>query len=136
MARKVGKDAVDMEAMYDALDIFEKNETLRITHKKYYSESHLEALLDKVETLEYVMAECQTPGEVPMKIENLFSDDTSGIILSSIHRCKGLEANRVFILRPDLMPHPMAKKEWERQQENNLIYVSSTRSRAELYFVR
>src|SRR3990167_8140563 len=56
VARKVGKDAVDMEAMYNALDIFEKNETLRITHKKYYSESQLEALLDKVETLEYVMS--------------------------------------------------------------------------------
>jgi len=136
LARKIGKDAIDMEAMYDTLDIYEKNETLRITHKPHYNSSQLQALEDKVMTLEAIMAESTLPGEVPTKIETLFSDNSAGIVLSSVHKAKGLEANRVFILEPGQMPHPLAKKEWEITQEYNIKYIALTRSRAELYFVR
>lgn len=58
-----------------------------------------------------------------------------GTLLSSVHRAKGLEAKRVFILRPDLMPHPKAKSEWERGQEANLQYVAETRAIEELVYV-
>lgn len=51
-----------------------------------------------------------------------------GILLSSIHRSKGLEADRVFLLRPDLLPHPMAKQKWARRQETHLEYVAKTRA--------
>lgn len=56
-------------------------------------------------------------------------------MLSTIHKAKGLEAERVFILKPDLMPHPKAKRGWEIDQENNLRYVAITRSKRELYLV-
>lgn len=59
----------------------------------------------------------------------------AGTLLSSIHRAKGMEAKRVFILRPDLMPHPKAKSEWEMGQERNLQYVAQTRAIEELVFV-
>lgn len=59
----------------------------------------------------------------------------AGTLLSSIHRAKGMEAKRVFILRPDLMPHPKAKSEWEMGQEKNLQYVAQTRAIEELVFV-
>jgi superfamily I DNA/RNA helicase len=60
-----------------------------------------------------------------------------GVVYSSVHRAKGLEAKRVFILRlkDAPMPHPMAKLAWERVQEVNLCYVAVTRAIEELYWV-
>jgi superfamily I DNA/RNA helicase len=58
-----------------------------------------------------------------------------GTLLSSIHRAKGLEAKRVFILRSDLLPHPMAKSEWAKGQEKNLSYVAKTRAIETLVYV-
>ena len=55
------------------------------------------------------------------------------IVLSSIHKAKGLEAPRVGILSAHLLPHPMARQEWSYQQEVNLAYVAITRARRELY---
>jgi len=68
-------------------------------------------------------------------IQEIFSDSKVGVMLSTIHRAKGLEADRVIILKPDLMPHPNAKADWEVEQEQNLRYVAYTRAKQELYFV-
>jgi len=69
----------------------------------------------------------------------VFTDslDTVGIKLSSIHKAKGLEAHRVFFLRPKggECPHPMAKTGWQRGQEQNLLYVAITRAIEELVYV-
>jgi hypothetical protein len=60
-----------------------------------------------------------------------------GVRLSSVHKAKGLEADRVFILLPAKagMPHPMAKSAWEQEQEKNLLYVARTRAITELVYV-
>ena len=71
------------------------------------------------------------------KINAIFSDnaENGGIILSTIHKSKGLEADRVFIIHSELMPSKFAKKAWERTQEKNLIYVAYTRAKSVLGFV-
>ncbi len=60
-----------------------------------------------------------------------------GIRLSSIHKAKGLEADRVFLLEPEgaTVPHPMAKSAWQVEQEWNLRYVAITRAIRELVYV-
>jgi len=69
-------------------------------------------------------------------IEQIFSDNgKAGVKLSSVHRAKGLEANVVWILCPDLMPHPKAEQPWEQEQEMNLKYVAITRAKRELRVV-
>lgn len=79
-------------------------------------------------------------------IADLFEDfDGDGtpknaVVLGTVHRTKGLEANRIYILRPDLIPHPMAKKPSEIEGERNLAYVAVTRAKfgdlpGELVFV-
>ena len=72
------------------------------------------------------------------KIEALFSDDSSAgrITLSTVHKAKGLEFDRVFILDAHLyMPSPWARKEWQHEQEKNLQYVAITRSKNESYYL-
>lgn len=63
-------------------------------------------------------------------VNNLFSDSHSTITLSTIHKAKGLEADRVVFLHPEFCP-----MKWEGQnkemyeQELNLKYVALTRSK-------
>lgn len=108
-------------------------------------EKKLEALQQNVECLE-VIAERVKDNLVEsllQEIDNLFVEEpTPGVIsLSTIHRAKGLEWDVVFILRPDLLPHPLAKPNpdgsWseEQQQEQNAQYVAATRARHRLYYV-
>lgn len=54
------------------------------------------------------------------------------IKISTIHRSKGLEENRVFILEYNKLPVPRVRQ-WEIEQERNLHYVAVTRSKQELY---
>lgn len=71
-------------------------------------------------------------GELKGFIQNLFSKTgpESMIRFSTIHKSKGLEANRVFLLAPDRLPleHPKMTTEG-KAQEKNLDYVARTRAR-------
>lgn len=100
------------------------------------SEDKIQSITDKYETLYAMTDGADTVTQVAERCETLFSDDRLGVTLSSVHRAKGNEANRVFILRPDLLPHPRAKTIDSQIQESNLAYISYTRSKNELYFVR
>jgi superfamily I DNA/RNA helicase len=77
-----------------------------------------------------------TAKQLCAKIEDLFSDDRVAVYLSTVHRAKGLEADRVFILEPDNLPLVWEKQqEWEYQQEMNLKYVALTRAKVALFFI-
>ena len=57
-------------------------------------------------------------------------------MLSTVHKAKGLEADRIFLLNPDEMPLKWHnQQEWELQQERNIKYVALTRAQSELYFM-
>jgi superfamily I DNA/RNA helicase len=52
-----------------------------------------------------------------------------------VHKAKGLEAQRVFILEPHLMPSKWARQEWQQEQEANIIYVAVTRALETLVYL-
>jgi DNA helicase II / ATP-dependent DNA helicase PcrA len=61
---------------------------------------------------------------------------SGSISLCTVHRAKGLEAERVYILEPDDMPMSWRhQQDWEYQQELNILYVALTRSKSELYLM-
>ena len=68
----------------------------------------------------------------------MFTDDNvkNAVVLSTAHKSKGLEANRVLILLPNKLPlkYPQMQP-WQERQEMNLKYVALTRARKELIFV-
>lgn len=80
-------------------------------------------------------ARIKTPSELITWINNLFADSKQGICFSSIHKSKGLENERVFIIEPDLMPSKYAKQPWQLTQEENLRYVAYTRAKSFLGIV-
>jgi superfamily I DNA/RNA helicase len=55
--------------------------------------------------------------------------------LSDTHRSKGLEFERVYIIDTDLFPHPLAKSDKQKIQEDNLMYVAITRAIQQLTFI-
>ena len=57
------------------------------------------------------------------------------IILCTIHKAKGLEADIVYILNENLIPSPMAKSAQQLEQERNLKYVARTRAKKEMYYL-
>ena len=115
------------------------NETEKERCKKNPSESRLIALQDRHDCICCFAEGESTVENVIEKIESIFTDDKNGtgIMLSSVHKAKGLEAKRVFILQPEeaKMPHPMAKSSWQKEQEYNLKYVAITRAIEELVWV-
>ncbi len=107
--------------------------------KKNPSESKLIGLQDKMDTIVTFTEGMATVDEVVNRINSIFAenDGAKGIRLSSIHKSKGLEATRVFLLQPKgaTVPHPMAKSEWQWKQEMNCLYIALTRAIEELVYV-
>lgn len=91
------------------------------------------ALEDKVLTLVFLCRLSKDINDLKLKIQALFTEETRGIVLSTVHKSKGLEADRVFIVRPDNLPMKVGKA-WEYQQEQNLHYVAITRAKKELIY--
>lgn len=77
-----------------------------------------------------------TAADLLAALDKLFGDNGDlgdKVVLSSVHKAKGLEADRVFILAADDMPLKYARDGWEMDQEYNLIYVAITRAMKALY---
>jgi len=91
------------------------------------------ALEDKVSTLVFLAKLSNSVEDLKMKITTIFTDEIQGIVLSTVHKVKGLEANRVFIVRPDLLPMTTVRG-WQQIQETNLEYVAITRAKTELIY--
>lgn len=71
-----------------------------------------------------------------LQIGDLFADTGNVIWFSTIHRAKGLENPRVFILDYTKLPLRWKnQKSFEADQERNLLYVAITRAQSELYLV-
>lgn len=96
----------------------------------------METLDQKIEVINYLCEEVSNINELKDMIKNIFSDSVKGIILSTIHKSKGLENERIFFLCPELIPSKYATQPWQLEQENNLAYVAITRAKKELIYVR
>lgn len=135
LANNIANGCGEMETFFYRLSDYSIREMTRLESRRA-SETQIQALEDKVDTLRAVAGECDEPNQVAFRIQEIFSDENGEVVLSSVHRAKGLESNNVWILRPDLMPFPRAKQDWEKQQELNIKYVAITRSLDNLYLVQ
>lgn len=113
--------------------------------KKYKEKDNLsrcQVIEDQVTTLEVFIDQCDRSESVDVligKIRKLFGD-TEGVqnilTLSTIHKAKGREWDRVFALGMDVYsPSKWAVKPWQMEQEDNLCYVQVTRAKRHLTMV-
>lgn len=123
----------DLNALLSELAEYEANEVSKLIAAKKFSRAAM--IEDQVETIVAVSDGCFSIQDVKTRIGEIFTDDQIGVVLSSVHRAKGDEANSVYILEPGLMPHPLAEQDWELVQERNIEYVALTRTKDRLFFV-
>jgi len=99
-------------------------------------DAKMQTVEDQCATIRVICESVDAWDDIFRKIEALFADKGKGVTFCTVHKSKGLEAEHVFILRPDLIPHPMAKLPWQQVQESNLEYVAITRAKLKLTYVR
>jgi len=122
--------------LQEKLDSWLSLETTREGTRPVPNENRIIALQDRHSCIMAFIEDAATPEEVIKRIDKIFTDEeTTGIKLSSIHKAKGLEADNVFILDPSLLPYPMARTAWQKEQEYNLYYVAVTRAKHTLTYV-
>ncbi len=139
----VGKWKVkNLSALENRLSDYLARETQKALTKG--NEALAGVVQDKVECIRACIEKCYlenktTVFDLKVLIESMFSnaDDKTVrrdlLTLCSVHKSKGLEWERVFLLgRQDFMPSKWAKKDWMKVQENNLIYVAITRAKRDL----
>lgn len=93
----------------------------------------IESLLDRVQGLLACYEGFDNIDDVKSfkkAVSDLFSDTQSNVVLSTIHKAKGLEGDRIVFLHPEFCPMRWEGQNKEMfQQEKNLEYVALTRSK-------
>jgi urease gamma subunit len=108
---------------------------VRMLAKARDDESKVAAVEDKAQCIEMLARSVDTVAELVRAIDAIFADGSGGVTLATVHKAKGLEAPRVFILEPDLMPSKWARQQWQIEQEHNLTYVAVTRALETLVYL-
>lgn len=130
------KDGV-FARLYD--DLFEERNRLMIKRGMDLEDATLSNQImnkyDSIKALEILAEGLTSARDLHDRIENVFAESADGVCLSTIHKAKGLEANNVYILCKTLMPSRLTTQDWEKEQEQNLMYVAYTRAKYKLGFV-
>lgn len=142
LVQKLTKDegSVPIPVLAGLLAEWLESEQAKEHAKKNPCENKLNSIQDRHDCL-LCLAGGQSPAAdsagVITRINSIFTDaSTTGIILSSVHKAKGLEADNVFILQPPgIGPREDRLHDWEIQQEQNIKYVAITRAREGLTYV-
>ena len=143
LGREIGQDLIsfikrvqkktksrDLTELFTNMNAYVRKEAAKLTA----ADRELQAanLVDKHEVIIALSDGCDTIAQVCDNIDRVFTNERAPITFSTIHKAKGGEADRVFILKPELMPHPKASTPQQRQQEEFISYVALSRSKNDL----
>lgn len=130
-------EPVEYSKFLVALEAYRHNQ-MQFLQQQEASDTVMQSLNDRCDALVtcYTSFPATTVGELCAEIDGLFSDERSSVWLSTIHKAKGLEADRVFVLYPEKLPLRWpGQRDDQYVQEQNLMYVALTRSKDTLIFV-
>ena len=96
-------------------------------------------LEEKIQVIILILGKISSASGLTAKIHEIFKEDRLAAKLMTIHRSKGLECDRVFIVKnfnnSATMPSKWATKSWELIQERNLIFVAGTRAKTQVIYL-
>lgn len=134
-----GRRAVTVLDLISKMAAWLKNVTSKELAKPEPDENKIDGYQDLYECALCFTANADTVDDVIRLAEEAFADpedNRPGISLSSIHKAKGLEAKRVFILCHKEAAFRKAKLVWQEKEQRNLKYVAITRAIEELCYVQ
>lgn len=130
-------NAKGIENLTIKLNAWADRESEKAVAKK--QDGKVEAIQDKADALLCLIdGMSETNRTIPALIniiDEIFSDTAGAITLATIHKAKGLEANRVLWLNSSQCPAKWAKTDWQQAQERNLCYVAVTRAKQTLVLI-
>lgn len=125
-----GKASSSMVLFMERIRIWEEQEVARLMAAK--KEAKADEVGDQAAMLIELSEDVETVQQVIDRIEGLFTDDGLGqagvVTCSSVHKAKGMEARRVFVLMDTIRR--------TNQEEKNIHYVAITRAIESLVLVR
>lgn len=153
MVRLLGKGAAaySITAFLAALDVYQEKQTAKLLALK--RDDRVALLVDKCDTLRYIARDMATVGNLGDRIRDLFVDRVAdAVICSTVHKAKGLESDRVYLLEPSFFVQIPCKcghrhlgrtcarcgcathtPDAARQlEEDNIRYVAITRTKRQL----
>jgi DNA helicase II / ATP-dependent DNA helicase PcrA len=137
LLKKVAGSETDLDLVADRLFSYRNREVERYLAKG--QDLKAQQVNDKVDCLSIFIDNLPEDGRtltrLNREISSLFGDKNRAVTLATIHKAKGMEWDRVYLLRPDLMPSKWAKRPWQQDQEQNIIYVAYTRAKVDLVLV-
>lgn len=130
------KDGVFVQ-LYD--NLFNERNKLMQTRGLDYDDATLSSFImekyDTINTLLILAEKYTTKEKLIQHIKEIFQEDAQGVCLSTVHKAKGLESENVYIICHSSMPSKLAVFDWEKQQEQNIMYVAYTRAKNLLGFI-
>ncbi len=124
--------ADDVSDLFTKLEKWEAKEVAKYVGTKQEA-SKTQQIADRADCIRAIAEGCDNLSEVKANIEAIFANFEQGgqpkeaVILSSIHRAKGLESKRVFWIQPSLTCK--TSQDWQVKEEIHLKYVAATRSK-------
>ena len=127
-----GREARSIPELLETLGIWEHN-VVEGYIKSDAPEAKIELIQDQASTVRFLAEGLASVDELIARIRSLFDDATPGnaVICSSVHRAKGLESARVFLIADTLYPGRR-----KNEEEIHIHYVAITRAKNELVMVR
>ena len=122
----------DLVILLDRMQEWLGKELQMLEKRKAYGA--IERVKDKVAVIAELSADLSSTDELIALLEDLTSPKVAPKF-STIHRAKGLEAENVYYLLPELIPAKSARSEAALQQETNLDFVARTRSSSNLTLI-
>jgi superfamily I DNA/RNA helicase len=95
-------------------------------------------LRERISILKILKNKFKTFNGVLDILDGMFDESKSrdAVVMSTIHKAKGSERDRVFFLYPELIPSEYAETEMEKYGEKCILYVGITRAIKELVYIR
>jgi superfamily I DNA/RNA helicase len=130
-----------LDQLLNKLAAYEEHQTAKFAAKD--QQDKIDRMVDQLDCLRVIIDRClllkkTMVDDLVGEIETMFGNTPDGTVpavltLSTVHKSKGREWKRVYLLgRDKYMPSPYAKKDWQMEQERNLEYVAITRAMSEL----
>lgn len=145
--KEIGQSLIRLLKPYVKKTLFQMSEGLSDELKKVYQElksrginkpkNHpaYEGMAERVGAIMIISKKYSTVPAIIDLLEEMFTDDSrEGVLLSTIHKAKGLEADNVFFVNKELIPSKYATTQEQYEQENNLLYVATTRAKKRLIY--
>lgn len=137
--REIGKGLIDiikklrvttLADLDEALERYRGKEIGKLSKRDpHLARTKMAQLQDNVDTIATLAETVGSVDELTRKLDMLFNDEAgaASVMCSTVHKAKGLEADRVWVLEDTLKRGG--------QEELNICYVAYTRARKELCLV-